>query len=234
MPCRTRRRTRRSSTCSSSRRRILRYGENPHQSAAFYREPTWRAACSPAWTQLQGKELSYNNIADADAAWECVKSFTDSAALRHRQARQSLRRRGWRRAWARPTPSLQDRSDSAFGGIIAFNAPLDGRHRRRRRQAVVEVLIAPEVTPEARAVLAAKPNVRLLEVPLDADDERARLQARRRRACCCSRPTAATSRRRAAGRHQAAARRRADDDLLFAWKVAKFVKSNAIVFCAAA
>ncbi len=82
----------------------MRYGENPHQSAAFYREAHVPRGLLAGWTQLQGKELSYNNIADADAAWECVKTFTDSAGLRHRQARQPLRRGRRRAASARPTP----------------------------------------------------------------------------------------------------------------------------------
>jgi len=210
----------------------MRYGENPHQSAAFYRDATVARGLLAGWTQLQGKELSYNNIADADAAWECVKTFTDSAAcviVKHANPCGVAVGASVGEAYAK---ALKTDPTSAFGGIIAFNAPLDGAAAEQVARQFVEVLIAPEITPEARAVFASKPNVRLLEVPL-------------------SRATNALDFKRVGGGvllQSADAKNvaRADlrvvtkrapsdaqmDDLLFAWKVAKFVKSNAIVFCA--
>jgi len=210
----------------------MRYGENPHQSAAFYRDATVARGLLAGWTQLQGKELSYNNIADADAAWECVKTFTDSAAcviVKHANPCGVAVGASVGEAYAK---ALKTDPTSAFGGIIAFNAPLDGAAAEQVARQFVEVLIAPEITPGARAVFASKPNVRLLEVPL-------------------SRATNALDFKRVGGGvllQSADAKNvaRADlrvvtkrapsdaqmDDLLFAWKVAKFVKSNAIVFCA--
>jgi phosphoribosylaminoimidazolecarboxamide formyltransferase / IMP cyclohydrolase len=210
----------------------LRYGENPHQSAAFYRETNVVRGLLAGWTQLQGKELSYNNIADADAAWECVKSFTERAAcviVKHANPCGVAVGATVGDAYAK---AFKTDPTSAFGGIIAFNAPLDGATAEQVAKQFVEVLIAPEITPEARAVFAGKQNVRLLEVPL-------------------SRATNALDMKRVGGglllQSADANNLEAADvkvvtkkapsapqlqDLLFAWKVAKFVKSNAIVFCA--
>jgi phosphoribosylaminoimidazolecarboxamide formyltransferase / IMP cyclohydrolase len=210
----------------------MRYGENPHQSAAFYREANVARGLLAGWTQLQGKELSYNNIADADAAWECVKSFTDAPAcviVKHANPCGVAVAATVGEAYAK---ALQTDPTSAFGGIIAFNAPLDGAAAEQVARQFVEVLIAPEITPEARAVFAAKQNVRLLEVPLSratnaldfkrvgggmllqSADAR-NVEPSELRVVTKKAPTAAQM-----------------DDLRFAWKVAKFVKSNAIVFCA--
>jgi phosphoribosylaminoimidazolecarboxamide formyltransferase/IMP cyclohydrolase len=210
----------------------MRYGENPHQSAAFYREANVARGLLAGWTQLQGKELSYNNIADADAAWECVKSFTDAPAcviVKHANPCGVAVAATVGEAYAK---AFQTDPTSAFGGIIAFNAPLDGAAAEQVARQFVEVLIAPEITPEARAVFASKQNVRLLEVPV-------------------SRATNALDFKRVGGGMllQSADARQVDaselrvvtkkppsaaqmDDLRFAWKVAKYVKSNAIVFCA--
>ena len=213
----------------------LRYGENPHQSAAFYRDAVRKStAARPAGRleQLQGKELSYNNIADADAAWECVKTFQDSAAcviVKHANPCGVAVGANVAEAYAK---ALKTDPTSAFGGIIAFNAPLDGAAAEHVAKQFVEVIIAPAITPEARAVFAAKQNVRLLEVAL-------------------SHATNALDMKRVGGGmlvQSADARNVSRDelrvvtkalpseaqlaDLLFAWKVAKFVKSNAIVFCA--
>jgi len=215
-----------------TRKQELRYGENPHQSAAFYRDADVARGLLAGWTQLQGKELSYNNIADADAAWECVKTFTDSAAcviVKHANPCGVALGATVGEAYAK---AFQTDPTSAFGGIIAFNAPIDGGAAEQMARQFVEVVIAPEITPEALAVFAGKPNVRLLEVPL-------------------SRATNALDLKRVGGGvllQSADARnvgpadlrvvtRKAPtalqlDDLLFAWKVAKYVKSNAIVFCA--
>jgi phosphoribosylaminoimidazolecarboxamide formyltransferase / IMP cyclohydrolase len=210
----------------------MRYGENPHQSAAFYRDATVARGLLAGWTQLQGKELSYNNIADADAAWECVKTFADSAAcviVKHANPCGVALGATVGEAYAK---ALQTDPTSAFGGIIAFNAPLDGAAADAVARQFVEVLIAPEITPAARAVFAAKPNVRLLEVPLARatnalDFKRVGggvlLQS-------CDAKNVQRAELRVVTTLQPSAQQL--DDLLFAWKVAKFVKSNAIVFCA--
>ncbi len=210
----------------------LRYGENPHQSAAFYREAQAPRGLLAGWTQLQGKELSYNNIADADAAWECVKSFEDAPAcviVKHANPCGVAMGASVAQAYAK---AFKTDPTSAFGGIIAFNAPLDGAAADAVAKQFVEVLIAPEITPEARAVFASKPNVRLLEVPL----------ARATNALDFKRVGGGMLVQSADARNvqrdelrvvtKKAPSERQMDDLLFAWKVAKFVKSNAIVFCA--
>jgi phosphoribosylaminoimidazolecarboxamide formyltransferase/IMP cyclohydrolase len=217
---------------SFSRVSELRYGENPHQGAAFYRD--LGAAVDgtlAAAVQRQGKELSYNNIADADAAWECVRGFDAGTAacviVKHANpcgvSLGTDPADAYRRAFATdPT--------SAFGGIIAFNQPIDEAAARAVCGQFAEVVIAPEVLPAALAVLAAKPSLRVLEtgrgtvrntvhlqrvgggVLVQGSDlpglDPAQLRVVTRRA-----PTAAER-----------------DDLLFAWQVAKYVKSNAIVF----
>jgi phosphoribosylaminoimidazolecarboxamide formyltransferase/IMP cyclohydrolase len=221
----------------------LRYGENPHQSAAFYRDSAQGPAAAgllASWQQIQGKALSYNNIADADAAWECVKSLDLNASERSGPAACVIVKHAnpcgvavgttlleaYHKAWSTdPT--------SAFGGILAFNRPLDEETARSigEHKQFVEVLIAPHVTPAARAVLAPRPNVRVLEVPLGAainalDFKRVGggmlLQTPDVKNVTRSELRVVT---RVAPTEQQLA------DLLFAWKVAKFVKSNAIVFC---
>jgi len=209
----------------------MRYGENPHQSAAFYRELKPAAGTLAQWTQLQGKELSFNNIADADAAWECVKTFEVPACVIIKHANPCGVAIG-----AHPLEAYQKafKTDptSAFGGIIAFNRPLDGAAAEAVAKQFVEVLIAPRITPEARAVFAGKQNVRLLEVPLAAggnalDFKRVGggmlLQSADAKNVLPAELKVVTERQPTAEQL---------DDLLFAWKVAKFVKSNAIVFCA--
>jgi phosphoribosylaminoimidazolecarboxamide formyltransferase/IMP cyclohydrolase len=210
----------------------LRYGENPHQSAAFYRDAAAARGLLAGWTQLQGKELSYNNIADADAAWECVKTFADCAAcviVKHANPCGVAVGASVGEAYAK---AFQTDPTSAFGGIIAFNGPLDGPAAEAVSKQFVEVLIAPEITPAARAVFAGKPNVRLLEVPLShmtnaMDMKRVGggllLQSADAKNVEPSELKVVTKRAPSAQQR---------DDLLFAWKVAKFVKSNAIVFCA--
>ncbi len=214
----------------------LRYGENPHQAAAFYREGSAADVGSgllAGWTQLQGKELSYNNIADADAAWECVKSFEQPACVIVKHANPcgvavaGTLVQAYAKAW-------QTDPTSAFGGILAFNRPLDEATARQigEHKQFVEVLIAPAIGPAARAVLAAKQNMRVLEVPLGTANnpldfkrvgggmllqtpDTKNVAASELRVVTKLAPTPAQM-----------------EDLLFAWKVAKFVKSNAIVFCA--
>ena len=121
----------------------LRYGENPHQQAAFYRDLYPAPGSLVTARQLQGKELSYNNIADADAAWECVKSFDAPACVivKHANPCGVARRRGSR---SRPMrKAFKTDPTSAFGGIIAFNRPLDGAAAQAVAKQFVEVLMAP-------------------------------------------------------------------------------------------
>jgi phosphoribosylaminoimidazolecarboxamide formyltransferase/IMP cyclohydrolase len=210
----------------------LRYGENSHQSAAFYRETTPVAGSIAAYTQLQGKELSYNNIADSDAAWECVKSFDAPACVIVKHANPCGVAVDGTLLSAYEKAFKTD-STSAFGGIIAFNGEvgIDVVNAMNERKHFVEVLIAPSFTDEAKAALAAKANLRVLVVPISRvlntlefkrvgggllvqipDDFTA--QASGLKIVTKVQPTAQQI-----------------EDLLFAERVAKFVKSNAIVFC---
>ena len=209
----------------------LRYGENPHQSAAFYRDAKPVDGSLAHWVQLQGKELSYNNIADADAAWECVKTFDAPACVIVKHANPcGVAVAGT--AVEAYQKAFQTDPTSAFGGIIAFNQPLDGAAAESVAKQFVEVVIAPRITPEARAVFAAKQNVRLLEVPL----------SRQMNALDLKRVGGGVLLQSSDSKNVAPAELRVVtkvqptdaqmQDLLFAWKVAKFVKSNAIVFCA--
>src|SRR5471032_1864118 len=143
----------------------MRYGENPHQGAAFYRDAAPVAGTLAGWHQLQGKELSFNNIADSDAAWECVKTFDVPACVIVKHANPCGVAIGANVAEAYSKAFKTDPT-SAFGGIIAFNRPLDGAAAEAVVRQFVEVVIAPSVTAEARAIFAAKQNVRVLEVPL--------------------------------------------------------------------
>jgi phosphoribosylaminoimidazolecarboxamide formyltransferase/IMP cyclohydrolase len=208
----------------------LRYGENPHQSAAFYRDRKPAAGSLGNFRQLQGKELSYNNIADADSAWECVKTFEQAACVIVKHANPcgaaiaGNALEAYRRAFATdPT--------SAFGGIIAFNRELDHAVAEALAQQFVEVVIAPAVAGAAAAVLAQKANIRVLTVPL----ERAANAFDMKRVGGGLLVQTPDSANVDAGELKTVTRvkptREQLDDLLFAWRVAKFVRSNAIVFC---
>ena len=217
----------------------MRYGENPHQQAAFYRETTPVLGAIASYEQLQGKELSYNNIADADAAWECVKAFPSSAGepsacviVKHANpcgvAVADSTVEAYRKAF-KTDPT------SAFGGIIAFNSAIDKEAAEAVAGQFAEVIIAPEITKEARAIFGAKANLRVLVVPLPAGGravggimdykrvgggllvqsaDEAKITAAEIKVVTKRVPTEAEMR-----------------DLLFAWRVAKYVKSNAIVYC---
>ncbi len=208
----------------------LRYGENPHQSAAFYRDLAAPAGALANYRQLQGKELSYNNIADSDAAWECVKTFDAPACVIIKHANPCGVAVGANPAEAY-AKAFQTDPTSAFGGIIAFNRELDEAGAQAVAKQFVEVLIAPSFSAAARQVFAAKQNVRLLEIALgdgfNAFDlkrvgggllvqslDSRNVQPDELRVVTKRQPTPKEL-----------------DDLLFAWRVAKFVKSNAIVFC---
>ena len=210
----------------------LRYGENPHQQAAFYVEYDAPAGSISAAESIQGKPLSYNNIADSDAALECVKQFDEPACVIVKHANPCGVAIGVDLTSAYDRAYATDPT-SAFGGIIAFNRPLDGHTARAiiDRQ-FVEVVIAPEISTEARAELAAKPNVRVLACGHWHESTRSALDYKRVTGGLLVQDV--DSGMVTAGELSVVTRRAPTDaelrDLMFAWKVAKFVKSNAIVY----
>ena len=214
----------------------MRYGENPHQIAAFYVEPQKGEASVASAVQLQGKELSYNNVADTDAALECVKSFVKPACVIVKHANPCgvavvpENEGGIRKAY---DLAYATDSESAFGGIIAFNRELDGDTAKAivERQ-FVEVIIAPKVSAEARAVVAAKANVRLLECGEWPAERAAGWDFKRVNGGLLvqSRDTGMITEADLKVVTQRAPSEQEIHDLVFAWKVAKFVKSNAIVY----
>jgi len=210
----------------------LRYGENPHQRAAFYRSPGARRGSVARAEVLQGKELSYNNIADADTAIECVRQFHEPACVIVKHANP---------CGVATAGALLDAYDrayrtdptSAFGGIIAFNRPLDVDTARAiiERQ-FAEVIAAPSVTQDARAAFANKPSLRVLALgtPDEDTDDDYELKSVGGGLLVQDHDTGRVAlhdlkvvTKRQPGTQEMA-------DLLFAWRVAKFVKSNAIVF----
>ncbi len=220
----------------------LRYGENPHQQAAFYRDLHPAPGSLVTAQQLQGKELSYNNIADADAAWECVKQWVEPACVIVKHANPCGVALGGTALQAYQK-AFQTDPTSAFGGIIAFNVPVDGAAAEAVSKQFVEVLLAPAFTPEALAVFKAKANVRVLQIALDGVQQGgASAWARGHNAVEVKRvgsgllmQTADFHDLRAADLKVVTKKQPTPEqlqDLLFAWKVAQYVKSNAIVFCA--
>lgn len=213
----------------------MRYGENPHQSAAFYRESNPQVGALANYTQLQGKELSYNNIADADAAWECVKTFDESACVIIKHANPCGVAIGIT-PFEAYSKALQTDPTSAFGGIIAFNREVDGNAAEAVAKQFVEVLIAPSFTEQAKKIFAAKQNVRLLEIPLASIGNAAVNNHDFKRVgggLLVQSPDAknvALPELKIVSKKQPTPQQL--QDLMFAWRVAKFVKSNAIVFCA--
>ena len=208
----------------------MRYGENPHQSASFYRELTPIVGALANYTQLQGKELSYNNIADADAAWECVKSFEGAACVIVKHANPCGVALGTS-ALEAYSKALQTDPTSAFGGIIAFNCECDGAAAEAVAKQFVEVLIAPSFTAGAKHIFAAKQNVRLLEIPLGSGLNQYDVK-RVGGGLLVQQPdfkNVQESELRVVTQLQPTPQQMAD--LMFAWRVAKYVKSNAIVFC---
>ncbi|WP_342594805.1 bifunctional phosphoribosylaminoimidazolecarboxamide formyltransferase/IMP cyclohydrolase [Salinicola lusitanus] len=214
----------------------MRYGENPHQKAAFYVEPESSEASIATASQLQGKALSFNNVADTDAALECVKSFTKPACVIVKHANPCgvavvpEDEGGIRKAY---DLAFETDSESAFGGIIAFNRELDGDTASAivARQ-FVEVIIAPRISAEAREAVASKTNVRLLEcgeLPAKTGDGwdykrvNGGLLVQSRDTGMIGADDLKVVTRRAPTEQEL-------NDLVFAWKVAKFVKSNAIVY----
>lgn len=216
----------------------LRYGENPHQQAAFYRDLYPAPGSLVTAQQLQGKELSYNNIADADAAWEAVKSFSDKACVIVKHANPCGVAVG-KDALEAYSKAFQTDPTSAFGGIIAFNTILDKAAAEAVSKQFVEVLVAPDFTADALAVFAAKANVRVLKIDLPKGGKTAWEQGRnahdiKRVGSGILIQTAdnheiSPSDLTVVSKKQPTAQQLAD--MLFAWNVAKYVKSNAIVFC---
>jgi phosphoribosylaminoimidazolecarboxamide formyltransferase/IMP cyclohydrolase len=210
----------------------LRYGENPHQRAGFYRNLSAQGANVAGAIMLQGKELSFNNIADADTAVECVRQFPEAACVivKHANPCGVAVAMSLLQAYER---AYRTDATSAYGGIIAFNRPLDGATARSivERQ-FVEVIAAPSYEPEALAALAGKANIRVLalgDLALAVVDELeyrsvagGLLAQSRDRGMVTAADLKVVTRRTPSAAELA--------DLLFAWRVCKFVKSNAIIF----
>jgi phosphoribosylaminoimidazolecarboxamide formyltransferase/IMP cyclohydrolase len=211
----------------------MRYGENPHQRAAFYTELDPAEACIGTATQLHGKALSYNNIADTDAALECVKSFTEPACVivKHANPCGVALGENIRAAYDR---AYRTDPTSAFGGIIAFNRTLDAETAGDilDRQ-FVEVIIAPMVSDQALERLRGKKDVRVLTCGQWGEVRPAEFDYKRVSGGLLVQDrdigTVGQSELRVVSRRQPTDAQMAD--LQFAWKVAKFVKSNAIVYC---
>jgi phosphoribosylaminoimidazolecarboxamide formyltransferase/IMP cyclohydrolase len=205
----------------------LRYGENPHQSAAFYVERDPPPGTLARFRQLQGKALSYNNIADADAAWECCRTLDVPACVIVKHANPCGVAIADSPAAAYRNAFLTDPT-SAFGGIIAFNRPVDGDTAGEVAQQFVEVVIAPEYDDAALEVFAAKKNVRVLAIDMARDFNRhdmkrvgGGLLVQTTDDFDVAELRVVTKRHPSPGEM---------NDLVFAFRVAKYVKSNAIVF----
>ena len=217
----------------------LRYGENSHQRAAWYRDLYPAPGSLVTARQLQGKELSYNNIADADAAWECVKSFAQPACVivKHANpcgvaiATDALSAYG---------KAFKTDPTSAFGGIIALNCAVDEAAALQISKQFVEVLIAPAYSAQALAVFSAKANVRVLQIDLppggaSAWDNGRNAVDMKRVGSGILLQTADNHQFTPADLKIVSVKQPTAEqlqDLLFAWQVAQYVKSNAIVFCA--
>ncbi|MDL5031848.1 bifunctional phosphoribosylaminoimidazolecarboxamide formyltransferase/IMP cyclohydrolase [Pelomonas sp. APW6] len=216
----------------------LRYGENSHQTAALYRDLFPAPGSIVTGKQLQGKELSYNNIADADAAWECVKSFSAPACVivKHANPCGVAVAATPAEAYAK---AFKTDPTSAFGGIIAFNREVDGAAAELVSKQFVEVLMAPGFSAEAREIFKSKVNVRLMEIALPPGGDTPWLQGRN---LGDSKRIGSGLLLQSADNHflkasdlkvvttlQPSAQQL--EDLMFAWTVAQYVKSNAIVFC---
>ncbi|ODU58723.1 MAG: bifunctional phosphoribosylaminoimidazolecarboxamide formyltransferase/IMP cyclohydrolase [Comamonadaceae bacterium SCN 68-20] len=216
----------------------LRYGENSHQQAALYRDLYPAPGSIVTGVQLQGKELSYNNIADADAAWECVKSFKLPACVIVKHANPCGVAVGTN-ALEAYNKAFQTDPTSAFGGIIALNRAVDGAAAQQIAKQFVEVLMAPDFTPEALEVFKAKANVRLMKIALPPGGDTPWKQGRnamdaKRVGSGLLLQTADNYELQLPDVHVVTVKQPTQEemqDLLFAWKVAKYVKSNAIVFC---
>jgi len=209
----------------------MRYGENPHQQAAFFVEAGGQESSISTARQLQGKALSFNNIADTDAALECVKQFGEGPAcviVKHANPCGVAIGDNLLQAYER---AFSTDPESAFGGIVAFNRGLDAATAQAivDRQ-FVEVIIAPAVTKEAAAVVAAKKNVRLLECGFWPEQPAARLDFKRVNGGLLVQDADLLLTNELKVVTKRAPTDKEMQDLLFTWRVAKFVKSNAIVY----
>jgi phosphoribosylaminoimidazolecarboxamide formyltransferase/IMP cyclohydrolase len=214
----------------------LRYGENPHQQAAFYRDVEPVSGTLATFRQVQGKELSFNNIADADAAWECVRSFTKPACVIVKHANPcgvAVSLDGIGRAY---DLAFQTDPTSAFGGIIAFNRDVDGATARAMvERQFIEVVLAPGYSDDALKAFAKKSNVRVLHIPVPAESTTTASVAYDLRRVGSGLLVQTADRGMITAADLKIVTRRTPtqaeiDDLIFAWKVAKYVKSNAIVY----
>jgi phosphoribosylaminoimidazolecarboxamide formyltransferase/IMP cyclohydrolase len=207
----------------------MRYGENPHQSAAFYADKAPAAGLLANYRQLQGKELSYNNIADADAAWECARTFDTPVCVIVKHANPCGVAVA-ADALAAYRQAFKTDPTSAFGGIIAFNRQVDADTAREVSKQFVEVVLAPGYDEDALAIFSAKQNVRLLAIPM-GDGANAFDVKRVGGGWLVQQPdTHKLTRDQVKVVSKVVPTAAQMEDLLFAWKVAKFVKSNAIVF----
>jgi phosphoribosylaminoimidazolecarboxamide formyltransferase/IMP cyclohydrolase len=209
----------------------MRYGENPHQKAAFYVERDVRESSVATARQLQGKELSYNNIGDTDAALECIKQFAEGPAcviVKHANPCGVALGATLLEAYDR---AYKTDPESAFGGIIACNRELDAETAKAivDRQ-FVEVIIAPRVSPAAVEIVAAKKNVRLLECGEWPAEPGQRLDMKRVNGGLLVQDTDLALYESLKVVTKRAPTEKEMVDLLFTWRVAKFVKSNAIVY----
>jgi phosphoribosylaminoimidazolecarboxamide formyltransferase/IMP cyclohydrolase len=211
------------------RRQVMRYGENPHQNAALYVPAGSAASGLASATQLQGKELSYNNLVDLDAAWALVEEFDSPgvAIIKHNNPCGAAERGSLLDAYVK---ALACDPISAFGGVLAFNRPLDGAAAEEVAKLFVECIVAPGYDANAREKFAAKKNLRLLEMP--AVSSSVPLELKRISGGVLAQEA---DRHRLDPASLKVATKRAPTDaemksLLFAWKVCKHVKSNAIVF----
>lgn len=207
----------------------MRYGENPHQAAAFYREHVVAPGLLAGYTQLQGKELSYNNISDSDAAWEAVRSFSAPACVIMKHANPCGAAIG-ASVFEAYKKAFSCDSKSAFGGIIAFNRPVDAATAEEISKQFAEVIIAPTYEADAVTVFSRKKNLRLLTVANgashnDYDFKRVGggllVQTPDTQLCAESELKVVTKKQPTSAQIA---------DMMFAWNIARFVKSNTIVY----
>ena len=208
----------------------LRYGENPHQKAAFYRETGDITGTITAANQLQGKELSLNNYVDADAAWECVNTFEQPACVIVKHANPCGIAIGLSLTEAYHKAFETDPT-SAFGGIFAYNRFIDVETAEAMTKQFVEVVIAPGYAPKALEIFKTKPSIRLLEVPGEASEHPLEVKQIKGGLLVQSADDAPDISKTIKVVTKRAPTDTEMEDMLFAWKVARFVKSNAIVLC---
>ena len=218
-------------TMQFKKAQTMRYGENPHQRAAFFTGHTDEASVATA-KQLGGKALSYNNIADTDAALECIKQFDDGPAcviVKHANPCGVACASDLKTAYDR---AFSTDPESAFGGIIAFNQTLDAETAKEiTERQFVEVIIAPKVSEEASDIVAKKKNVRLLECGAWPANSKDRLDFKKVNGGLLVQDCDLSLHEKLEVVTERAPTSDEMRDLLFAWKICKFVKSNAIIYC---